>query len=89
MRKVDPVVAERVILEAPGKTDAALMPSLGISYNTFRKIRAGEPIRSSVAERLEHRVRGITDWTIVRSAATSLAGLRTSTRRIVGGQESP
>lgn len=58
MRNVDPQVVERVIVGAPRKTDAALMPSFNVSYNTFRKIRAGELIRSSVAERLGQRVRG-------------------------------
>lgn len=30
-----------------------LMQQLGISYNTWRKVQAGEPVRLSVAERLK------------------------------------
>jgi hypothetical protein len=39
-----------------GQTDEVLMRQFGISYNTWRKVRDGQPIRRSVAERLEHRL---------------------------------
>lgn len=32
------------------------MSRFGISYNTFRKIERGEPIRASVAHRLLERI---------------------------------
>ncbi|NWK98980.1 hypothetical protein DM806_25615 [Sphingobium lactosutens] len=41
-----------------GQTSDVLMMQFGISYNTWRKILAGDPIRDSVAQRLERRVLG-------------------------------
>jgi hypothetical protein len=35
-----------------GRTDAKLTARFGISYNTWRKIAAGEGVRASVAARL-------------------------------------
>lgn len=55
------VPAELVAVVREGvaaRTGAALMTSYGISYNTWRKIAAGDPIRRSVADRLERRLRG-------------------------------
>lgn len=34
------------------------MAQFGISYNTWRKVKSGQAIRRSVAERLEHRIVG-------------------------------
>jgi hypothetical protein len=56
IRCVDPQVVERMLTLLPGETSQALMNGFGISYNTWRKIRAGRPIRFSVAERLERRL---------------------------------
>lgn len=39
-----------------GRTDKALTAQFGISYNTWRKVLAGEPIRASLLIRLEARV---------------------------------
>lgn len=33
-----------------------LMIQLGISYNTWRKVQAGEPVRQSIAERLKAQI---------------------------------
>jgi len=38
------------------QTDKALQREFGISYNTWRRIKAGEAIRTSVAERLIRRL---------------------------------
>lgn len=42
--------------QRPTRTDEDLQARFGISYNTFRRIEAGEPIRASVAERLTARL---------------------------------
>lgn len=38
------------------KTDESLGEIFGISYNTWRKIARREPVRYSLANRLEHRI---------------------------------
>jgi hypothetical protein len=38
------------------QTDEALQREFGISYNTWRRIKAGQAIRTSVAERLIRRL---------------------------------
>lgn len=57
LRCVDPMIVNRMMAQLSGETDEALMRDFGISYNTWRKVRTGSPIRRSVAERLERRVR--------------------------------
>jgi hypothetical protein len=39
-----------------GKTDEALNARFGISYNTWRKLTAGQPVRASLADRLMARL---------------------------------
>lgn len=56
VRCVDPQIVNRMMAQLPGETDEALMDRFGISYNTWRKVRMGSPIRHSVAERLEQRL---------------------------------
>lgn len=56
LRPVDAGIVARMLATLEGQTDETLMPQFGISYNTWRKVRAGEPIRRSVADRLEQRV---------------------------------
>lgn len=58
MRPVQRQVLDHMLTEMRGQTSDVLMMQYGISYNTWRKIRAGNPIRKSVAERLEQRVFG-------------------------------
>ncbi|MGK2909152.1 MAG: hypothetical protein ACSLE1_05045 [Sphingobium sp.] len=41
---------------ATGRTDEALNARFGISYNTWRKLLAGQPIRISLADRLKGRI---------------------------------
>lgn len=41
------------------QTDEGLTEQFGLSYNTWRKIRSGLPIRASVAERVELRMRKV------------------------------
>jgi hypothetical protein len=55
-RHVDPEIVRKILDNLPGQTDPVLMSHFGISYNTYRKIRSGEAIRCSVADRLEKRV---------------------------------
>jgi hypothetical protein len=38
------------------RTAAALTAQFGISYNTWRKLIGGDPIRASVLERLQARL---------------------------------
>jgi hypothetical protein len=51
---------EEMILQmqrlATGRTDEALNARFGISYNTWRKLLAGQPIRPSLADRLKGRI---------------------------------
>ncbi|PXA94885.1 hypothetical protein DMC47_20180 [Nostoc sp. 3335mG] len=42
--------------QCPGRTDEALQPRFGISYNTWRRIEQGAAVRASVAERLIRRI---------------------------------
>lgn len=49
------VIALMQIL-ATGRTDEALNDRFGISYNTWRKLLAGQPIRMSLAKRLKIRI---------------------------------
>ena len=49
------IVSEMRRLSVP-KTDEGLQQVFGISYNTWRRIDRGQPIRSSVAERLIRRM---------------------------------
>ncbi len=56
MRPVDASAVSLMKREITGQTDEALMRQFGISYNTWRKVREGQPIRRSVADRLESRL---------------------------------
>ena len=56
MRPMQRQVLDHMLAQMRGQTSDVLMMQYGISYNTWRKIRAGDPIRNSVAERLEQRV---------------------------------
>ena len=58
LREVDPIAVSHILAQLDGQTDATLMTRFGISYNTWRKVRAGQPIRRSVADRLEQRLLG-------------------------------
>ncbi|NKI99277.1 hypothetical protein [Novosphingobium sp. SG707] len=50
-------LVERMAQHLNRQSRDELMDRYGISYNTWRKLRAGDPICASVAERLEQRVR--------------------------------
>lgn len=39
-----------------GRTDEALNAQFGISYNTWRKLVAGDPVRASLGARLVQRI---------------------------------
>lgn len=56
-RIVPPDMVEHMAERLSRQSRDELMDRYGISYNTWRKLRAGDPIRASVAERLEQRVR--------------------------------
>lgn len=45
-------VAEFIRVQCAGRTDESLQRQFGISYNTWRRIESGAPIRQSLALRL-------------------------------------
>ncbi|HEX7822075.1 MAG TPA: hypothetical protein VF463_15815 [Sphingobium sp.] len=55
-REVDPRLVDRMQAMVTYRTDEALNARFGISYNTWRKLMAGRPIRASLLNRLEARL---------------------------------
>lgn len=53
---IDPLIIEQMRRLATGRTDQALNDRFGISYNTWRKLIAGNPVRRSLAQRITDRV---------------------------------
>lgn len=53
---VDPALIARVRAMVTYRTDAALTERFGISYNTWRKLIGGQPVRASLLTRLEERL---------------------------------
>jgi hypothetical protein len=51
---------ENLTADAPSLTREALNDKFGISYNTWRKLMAGQPVRISLIERLTQRL-GLVD----------------------------
>ncbi|EQB01444.1 hypothetical protein L288_17825 [Sphingobium quisquiliarum P25] len=49
-------IVDHMRANCPGRTDEKLQESFGISYNTWRRIDAGLPIRVNLAERIVQRV---------------------------------
>lgn len=56
-RFVDPAIVQHMRAIARGQSDESLNDQFQISYNTWRKLLAGAPVRSSLADRLEARLR--------------------------------
>jgi hypothetical protein len=56
---LDPVLIERMKALVASRTRESLHDRFGISYNTWRKLIAGDPVRSSLAIRLQERIRRI------------------------------
>jgi hypothetical protein len=56
-QNVKPEIVDAMRRLVTGRTDEKLNARFGIGYNSWRKIMAGEPIRPSLAERLEEKVR--------------------------------
>ena len=56
MVPLPPEIVRYMRAECPGRTDEALQPRFGISYNTWRRIEQGAAVRASVAERLIRRI---------------------------------
>lgn len=54
----DHIIAQMQVL-ATGRTDEALNARFGISYNTWRKLLAGEAVRPSLAHRLRLRIEAL------------------------------
>lgn len=50
------VIVVRLERHCPGRTDEALQPRFGISYNTLRQIESGHAVFNSVAQRLIDRI---------------------------------
>lgn len=57
MKPVEENLARFLIRESERYSKAQALERFAISYNTLRKIEAGLPLRPSVAERLEDRLR--------------------------------
>lgn len=55
-RPVNPALVRKMENLATARTKEALNAQFGISYNTWRKLLAGEPVRASLAERLVSRI---------------------------------
>lgn len=53
---VDPQIVDRMRAMVTYRTDEALNARFGISYNTWRKLIAGQPIRASLLNRLAARL---------------------------------
>lgn len=58
-RDVDPGFVDRLRAMVTLRTDAALTERFGISYNTWRKLIAGQAVRASVLSRLEARMESL------------------------------
>ena len=56
LKKISPHTVNLMQSESFVLTDESLNDVFGISYNTWRKILRGDPVRSSLADRLERRV---------------------------------
>ena len=61
MQHVDPAVIMALQKHVPAMTAQCIQDTLGISANTWKKLREGLPIRRSVAERLLIRTQSITN----------------------------
>lgn len=57
-RRVPPSMVQSMREALPCQSKEIVMETLGISYNTWLKLKRGESIRSSVAERLMRRFGG-------------------------------
>lgn len=55
-QEVDRRLVARVEAMVTHRTDEALNARLGISYNTWRKLIAGHPVRTSLLTRLEAKL---------------------------------
>lgn len=51
-----PEIVEMMKRLVTGQTDEALNDRFGISYNTWRKLVAGRPVRRALAQRVTQRV---------------------------------
>ena len=49
-------VVRQILERCPARTNDALRDRFGISYNTLLKIERGDPIRRSLADRLQARL---------------------------------
>jgi uncharacterized protein (DUF2384 family) len=56
MVKLPKDIADKIIRFSTGRTDSMLQKELGISYNTWRKIKRGQPLRESLAARIISRI---------------------------------
>jgi hypothetical protein len=56
MERIPAAIIDHMRRNCPARTDEALQDRFGISYNTWRRIDAGRPIRASLAQRIVDRV---------------------------------
>lgn len=56
LRPIEPNLRHAMQRLVTGRTDEKLNERFGISYNSWRKIMAGQPVRISLAKRLAERI---------------------------------
>lgn len=52
----DQRLISRLLENPPARTDEGLNDRFGISYNSWRRLMAGQPVRTSLLKRLEQRL---------------------------------
>lgn len=86
MVQVSPDIVEAMRHLVVHRTDECLNARFGISYNSWRKIMAGGPIRASLAIRLEAKVRQLVRSELV-DKSDRVAQLRRSDRMAANLQQ--
>lgn len=71
LKKISPHTVNLMQSEDFVLTDESLNDVFGISYNTWRKIMRGDPVRSSLADRLERRVADQSNGRAIRKSAAT------------------
>jgi len=61
MRHVDPMVVEMITSMSSVRNNEEVFFIFGLSYNTLRKVSVGQPIRRSLADRIEERARKLAE----------------------------
>ena len=59
LQQLDPILVEKMANLLPRQSPEEVQNRFGIGINTWMKLRKGEAIRHSVAERLVERIQGM------------------------------